>query len=81
MSASYAASAIAWEITAPRARAPRRDTARSDASRSACADASSAWARAAIDVSRSSDVRIAKRASTSVVRAVDTSLRRVSARV
>ena len=60
---------------APRARAPRRDTARSDASRSACADSSSANARAEIDVTRSSAVRTARRASTSVVRACETELR------
>ena len=64
---------------APRALAPRRETARSDASRSAFADSSSADARAEIDVTRSSDVRTAKRASTSAVRACETELRISSA--
>ena len=64
---------------APLALAPRRDTARSEASRSACADSSSANARAEIDVTRSSAVRTARRASTSAVRACETELRISSA--
>ena len=71
---------MACEITAPRARAPRRDTARSDASRSARADSSKAWARAATEATRSSEVRTARRASTSVVRACETVFRIDSAR-
>ncbi|CAB4720488.1 unannotated protein [freshwater metagenome] len=72
---------MAWEMRAARARALRRITARSEASRSFRAATSKAKARAATDVTRSSIVRTARRASTSAVRATDTALRRFSVSV
>ena len=78
ISDSYAASAIACEISAPRARAPRRDTARSEASRSARAPSSSDSARADKESTRSSLVRTESRASTSAVRAPETRWRNFS---
>ena len=72
ISASYAASATACEITAARARALLRIIARSEASRSACADCSNAKALAPTELTRSSIVRTANLASTSEVRATET---------